>query len=48
MQVGVHQGSVLLPLIFVIAVDVVTEYSREGLMIEVWQEGNLILISESV
>ena len=30
-RVGVHQGSVLLPLIFAIVADVVTEHAREGL-----------------
>ena len=30
--VGVHQGSVLSPLLFVIVIDVVTENAREGLM----------------
>ena len=29
-RVGVHQGSVLSPLKFAIAVDVVTEHTREG------------------
>ena len=31
-QVGVHQGSVLLPLFFAIAVDVISENEREVLM----------------
>ena len=30
MKVGVHQGSVLSPLIFAIVIDVVTESAREG------------------
>ena len=33
-KVGVHQGSVLLPLVFAIVVDVVTESVRNGLMSE--------------
>ena len=35
--VGVHQGSVLSPLLFAIVMDVVTEKAREGLMNEVLQ-----------
>ena len=33
--VGVHQRSVLSPLIFAIVVDVVTEHAREGLLNEI-------------
>ena len=33
-KVGVHQGSVLLPLVFAIMVDVVTENVRNGLIHE--------------
>ena len=33
--IGVHQGSVLSPLLFAFVVDVVTENAREGLMKEV-------------
>ena len=33
-KVGVHQGSVLLPLVFAIMVDVVTENVKNGLMSE--------------
>ena len=35
-RVGVHQGSVLSPLIFAIVVDVVTEHAREGLLNEIF------------
>ena len=45
---GVHQGSVLLPLLFSIAVDVITEYSKEGLMKEVLYADYLILISANI
>ena len=31
MLVGVHQESALSPLLFTIAVDVITKYSKEGL-----------------
>ena len=34
MKVGVHQGSVLSPLVFAIVVDVVTENVRNGLTSE--------------
>ena len=34
-QVGVHQGYVLLPLLFAIAVDVVSENAREALINEI-------------
>ena len=44
--VDVHQGSVLLPLLFAVVVDVVTENAREGLMEEVLYTDDLVLISE--
>ena len=34
-QVGVHQGPVLLPLLFTIAVDAISKNAREGLMNEI-------------
>ena len=46
-RVGVHQGSVLSPLIFVNVVDVVTEHAREGLLNEISYADDLVLISES-
>ena len=46
MKVGVHQGSVLSPLIFVIVVDIVTENVRNGLMIEMLYVDDLVLMSE--
>ena len=46
--IGVHQGSVLSPLLFAIVVDVVTENAREGLMKEVLYADNLVLISETL
>ena len=42
-KVGVHQGSVLLPLVFAIMVDVVTENVRNGLMSEMLYADDLIL-----
>ena len=47
-QVGVYQGSVLSPLLFVIAVDVISENAREGLMNETLCADDLVLISESI
>ena len=47
-RVGVHQGSVLSPLIFAIVVDVVTEHAREGLLNEILYADDLVLMSESM
>ena len=43
-----HQGSVLLPLIFAIVVDVVTEHARGGLPNEILYADDLVLMSESL
>lgn len=42
-KVGVHQGSVLSPLVFAIVVDVVTESAREGLISEMLYADDLVL-----
>ena len=47
-HVGVHQGSVLSPLLFAIVVDVISEYEREGLINEILYADDLVLMSESV
>ena len=47
-QVGVHQGSVLAPLLFAIAVGVVSENAREGLINEILYADDLVLMSESI
>ena len=47
-QVGVHQGSVLSPLLFAITVVVITENAREELMNEIWYMDDLVLMSESI
>ena len=47
-QVGVHQGSVLSPLIFAIVVDVVIEHAREGLLNRILYANDLVLISEGL
>ena len=46
--VGVHQGSMLSPLIFAMVVDVVTEHAREGLLNEILYADDLVLMSESL
>ena len=47
-QIDVHQGSVLSPLLFAIAVDVISKNAREGLMNEILQANDLVLMSESM
>ena len=47
-KVGVHQGSVLSPLVFAIVLDVVTESAREGLLNEMLYADDLVLMSESL
>ena len=47
-RVGVHQGSVLSPLILAIVVDVVTEHAREGSLNEILYADDLVLMSESL
>ena len=47
-KVGVHQGSVLLPLLFLNVLDVISENAREGLMNEILFVDDLVLMSESI
>ena len=47
-KVGVHQGSVLSPLVFAIVVDVVTENVRNGLMSKILYVDDLVLTSETM
>ena len=47
-HVGVHQGSVLLSLLFAIVEDVISENAKEGLMNEILYVDNLVLMSESI
>ena len=47
-QVAVHQGSVSSPLLFTIAVDVIWENEREGLMNKILYADDLVLMSESI
>ncbi|MBJ5486870.1 hypothetical protein JGG36_24070 [Salmonella enterica subsp. enterica serovar Meleagridis] len=46
-KVGLHQGSVLSPLLFVIVMDVITKEVREGLPWEVLYADDLVLVAES-
>lgn len=48
MKVGVHQGSVLSPLLFSIVVDVLTDSGREALVMEVLCVDDLVLVSETM
>jgi len=47
-KVGVHQGSVLSPLLCAIVVDVVTDGAREGLMNEILYAADLVLVTETM
>ena len=44
--VGVHQGSVLSPLLFAIVMDVIMEGAKEGLLMEILYADDLVLMSE--
>ena len=46
-KLGVHQGSVLLPLLFVIVVDVITENAR-GVVNELLYADDLVIMSEDM
>ena len=47
-NVGIHQGSVLLPFLFAVVVDVVTESSREGAISELLYADDIVLMSETI
>ena len=45
-QIGVNQGSVLLPLLFAIVVNITSENARKGLNNEILYADDLVLMSE--
>lgn len=47
-KVGVHQGSVLSPLLFAMVMDVITEAARSDSMMEVLYADDLVLMSENI
>ena len=47
-RVGVHQGSVISPLIFATEVDAVTEQARKGLLNEILYADDLVLMSKNL
>ena len=47
-KVGVHQGSVLSPLLFAIVVDVITENARRGVVNELLYADDLVIMSETI
>ena len=47
-NVGVHQGSVLSPLLFAIVVDVITENARRGVVNELLYADDLVIMSEDM
>ena len=47
-NVGVHQGSVLTPLLFAIVVDVITENARRGVVNELLYADDLVIMSEDM
>ena len=47
-KVGKHQGSVLLPLLVAIVVDVITENARKGVVNELLHTDDLVFISETM
>ena len=47
-KVEIHQGSVLSHFLFVVMVDVVTEFAREGALSELLYADDLVLMSEKI
>ena len=47
-KVGLHQGSVLSPLLFIIVMEVLSQNVKEGLPWELLYADDLVLIAESI
>ena len=47
-KVGVHHGSALSPLLFIMVMDVLTEDVRDGSLMELLDADNLVLCGESL
>ena len=47
-KVGMHQTSVLLPFLFAVVVDVVTEFARECVLSELLYGDEIVLMSEPI
>ena len=47
-QVGLYQGSLMLPQLFVIALDEISENAREGLINEILYADHLVLTRKSM
>ena len=47
MKVGIHQGSALIPLLFIIVMDAQTDV-RDGSLMELLYAGNIVLCGESL
>ena len=47
-KVGVHQGSVLSPLLFAMVIDEVTENARKGWMKQILYADDLVLMGETM
>ena len=47
-KVGMYQGFEWLPILFVVVVDVVTEFAREGALSELLYAEDLFLVSETI
>ena len=48
LKAGVHQKSVLTPILFIMVVDVLTEDVRDGSLMELLDTGGLVLCEESL